>query len=99
MGSLKKYNLIFFDTFADAKAAKDHIVELSSECEQVNVVIREEGNMDDPDLIGLSRKIKVFAGKAWTTVHERRLSEGWYGSSYSRTSSPMTERSISMDLR
>ncbi len=87
MGSLKKYNLIFFDTFADARAAREHIVELCLGCEQVNVVIREEGNMDDPELVLAGQRIKVFAGKAWTSIHERRLSEGWYGGAFARPSS------------
>lgn len=78
MEPLKKYNLIFFDTFAEARSAKEHIHELSQECDQVNLVIREEGNMDDPELVGVSKRVKVFAGKAWTSIHERRLSEGWY---------------------
>jgi hypothetical protein len=78
MGTFKKYNLVFFDTFAEARAAKEHIRELSAVCEQVNVVIREEGNMDDQDLLSVGRRVKIFAGKAWTSIHERRLTEGWY---------------------
>jgi hypothetical protein len=41
-------------------------------------VIRAEGNMDDPKLLGIDNKVKVFAGAAWTTIHERRQEEGWY---------------------
>ena len=26
----------------------------------------------------LNRIGKVFAGMAWTTIHERRVDEGWY---------------------
>jgi len=78
MEPFKKYNLVFFDTFAEARAAKEHIHELSVDCDQVNVVVREEGNMDDAELLGTNKRIKIFAGKAWTSIHERRLTEGWY---------------------
>ena len=78
MGSVKKYNLIVFDTFNEAKAARKRIEVLCAESEQVNVVIREEGNMEDGVLLGIDPKVKVFAGKAWTTIHERRAQEGWY---------------------
>lgn len=76
----KKYNLIFFDTFSEAKASLEKIASLFPECEQVNVVIREEGNMDDKDILGLSPKVKLYAGKAWTTIHERRKEDGFYSS-------------------
>lgn len=78
MEPFKKYNLVFFDTFAEARSAKERIRELSLDCDQVNVVVREEGNMEDADLLGVSKRIKIFAGKAWTSIHERRLTEGWY---------------------
>jgi hypothetical protein len=78
MDAIKKYNLVFFDSFIDAKADSERIRELALTCEQLNVVIREEGNMDDPDLLGLSPQVKVFAGKAWALIHERRVLEGWY---------------------
>jgi hypothetical protein len=26
----------------------------------------------------LSPKVKVFAGNAWTIIHERRKADGWY---------------------
>lgn len=77
MTAFKKYNLVFFDTFAAARAAKEEIRALTLNSEQVNVVIREEGNMDDADLLTVTR-IKIFAGKAWAAIHERRLAEGWY---------------------
>lgn len=31
--------------------------------------------MDDAELNSIG---KVFAGQAWTTIHERRIAEGWY---------------------
>lgn len=81
MNIIKKYNLVFFDTFADAKAGAQRIQELAVSSEQVNVVIREEGNMDDRDLLAVDTRVKVYAGKAWTSIHERRLADGWYAGS------------------
>ncbi len=78
MGILKKHNLIFFDSFSEAKLAKEKIANLCVQCQQLNVVIREEGSMDDTDLLSVDPKIKLFAGKAWASIHERRLAEGWY---------------------
>ncbi len=92
MEAFKKYNLVFFDTFSEARAARERILNLSLDCEQVNVVVREEGNMDDPHLLGISKRVKVFAGKAWTTIHERRLTEGWY------TGAPIVGISKTLDL-
>ena len=81
MNPLKnKYNLIFFETFSEAKTSLEKIASLLQECEQVNVVIREEGNMDDRDILELDPKIRLYAGKAWTTIHERRKEEGFYNS-------------------
>ncbi|MBI2601649.1 MAG: hypothetical protein HYW48_01220 [Deltaproteobacteria bacterium] len=74
----KKYHLIFFETFSEAKTSLGKIASLLQECEQVNVVIREEGSMDDKDILGLDPKIRLYAGKAWTTIHERRKEEGFY---------------------
>lgn len=78
MGIFKKYNLIFFDSFSEAKLAKEKLASLCAQCQQLNLVIREEGSMDDVDLLSIDSKIKVFAGKAWTSIHERRVAEGWY---------------------
>jgi hypothetical protein len=78
MGSFKKYQLIMFDTFAEAKASKEQIAGLSASCGQVNLVIREEGNMEDVELLGVSPKVKIFAGKAWALIHDRRKTDGWY---------------------
>lgn len=78
MEAIKKYNLVFFDTFSEARSSKDRILELAKSSEQVNVVIREEGNMDDSELLALNTRIKIFAGKAWASIHERRLTDGWY---------------------
>lgn len=34
--------------------------------------------MDDTDLLGIHTKVKVYAGEAWTLIHERRKEDGWY---------------------
>lgn len=74
----KFYKVLFFDTFQDAKKSSSRIDESCSGCDQLNVVIKAEGNMEDPDLLGINQKVKVFAGEAWTLIHNRRLEEGWY---------------------
>ena len=76
--ALKKFGLLQFDSFRSAKVGKDRIVAACEDCDQLNLVIREEGNMDDEELLSLNPKIKMFAGDAWYTIHQRRLEEGWY---------------------
>jgi hypothetical protein len=68
---------LFFDTFQEAKRGADSIRQSLNGCDQLNLVIREHGNMDDPDLLALG-KIKIFAGTAWALIHDRRVQDGWY---------------------
>jgi hypothetical protein len=72
------YAVLFFDTFPQALAQQSKILEKCAECEHLNVVIQAEGNMDDPALLGIHPKVKVYAGKAWTLIHKRRVEENWY---------------------
>lgn len=74
---LHRYGLAIYDNFAQAKADLLRLQELANQYDQLNVVIRAEGNMDDPELTALGR-VKVFAGAAWTLIHERRKQDGWY---------------------
>ena len=74
----RMYGVIFYDSFPLAKADGANIVKLAEGVDQLNVVIAAEGNMDDAELLGLSPKVKVFAGAAWHTIHQRRFAEGWY---------------------
>ena len=74
----KKYNVLFFDSFPAAKSGTDQMKSLCQECDQLNVVIKAEGNMDDQDLLGVDPKVKIYAGEAWTLIHERRRDDGWY---------------------
>lgn len=72
------YGLLIYDSFAMAKKAAEHIADQCKTYDQLNVVIKEEGNMDDQELLSISPKIKVYAGAAWSLIHERRKEEGWY---------------------
>ena len=75
----KKIGVLFFDTFYKAKQEEKKIHSSCDRCDQLNVVIADEGNMDDTELLGISPKVKVYAGAAWFTIHKRREEEGWYG--------------------
>lgn len=75
---LKTYHVLFYKTFLEALNSQESITQECSKCDQLNLVIREEGNMDNPVLLGANPKIKIFAGEAWHTIHDRRLNDGWY---------------------
>lgn len=77
-GDPLKIHPIFFNTFIEAKNSQSKILELCKRYEKVYLIIREEGDMDDPDLLGLNERIKVYAGVAWTQIHELRVEDGWY---------------------
>ena len=74
----KKYQVKFFDNFNDARKDPDSLLALCSDCDQLNVVVRAEGNMEDPEIIGIDPKIKLFAGEAWALIHDRRVEDHWY---------------------
>ena len=76
--SLRRYKLAIYDTFQQALKASDEIKHVSSQCDQLNLVIRQEGDMDNPKVLAIATNIKLFAGDAWTLIHERRLEDGWY---------------------
>lgn len=71
---------LFFDSFIEAKNSREKILSLCEKYEQVSVVIREEGDMDDIELVSLHPAIKIYAGTAWTKIHEMRQAEGFYKS-------------------
>jgi hypothetical protein len=73
----KRYGVVFYETLAAAKADMDAIKQKLVEVEQLNIVLRAEGGMDDPELGSLG-PVKVFAGVAWALIHDRRVEEGWY---------------------
>ena len=74
----KSYGVVFFDTFVSARSAKEEIVTHCQAVDQLNLVIQAEGNMDDPELLDIDKRVKVFAGAAWWSIHQRRKEEGWY---------------------
>ncbi len=71
----KNYGIIFFDTLEEAKKAIEEIKTTADKYDQLNIVIRAESDMYDPELTQYG---KVFAGEAWTLIHERRVEDGWY---------------------
>lgn len=73
----RRYGLVIFEKLDQAKADLEGIKAKAQEFDQLNVVIRAEGGMDDPDLNAID-KVKVFAGTAWALIHDRRKEEGWY---------------------
>ena len=75
----KRYGVVIYDTIQAARADIPTLTEKTNDVDQLNVVIRAEGHMDDPELTTIP-KVKLFAGTAWTLIHERRLQDGWYDS-------------------
>ena len=73
--TVKSYGLIFFETLQSAKADLNKLRETAANFAQLNIVIRAEASMDDPELTSIG---KVFAGAAWALIHERRKQDGWY---------------------
>ena len=71
----KRYAVIFFDNLAQAKENLEAIEQKSKACDQLNIVLKAEGPMDDEQLLQFG---KLFAGEAWTLIHTRRVEEGWY---------------------
>ncbi|MFW7381442.1 MAG: hypothetical protein ACOH5I_21715 [Oligoflexus sp.] len=71
----KRFGVVFYETHAQAKEDTAELLLKAKEVDQLNIVIRAEGSMDDPELIQYG---KVYAGEAWTLIHHRRVEEGWY---------------------
>lgn len=71
----RKYQVIFYDTLTQAKSDMENLRTLASGCDQLNIVIKAEGSMDDPELTAIG---KLFCGAAWALIHERRRDSGWY---------------------
>jgi hypothetical protein len=74
----KKYKAVFFDSFIEVFEKKEQILELCAQVDQLNIVIKSEGDMDDPKILNIHPKIKIYAGAAWWLIHDRRTNEGWY---------------------
>ena len=71
----RTYKVVFYDTHALARADTEQLQKLAESCDQLNIVIRAEGDMDDPQLTPYG---KIFAGAAWALIHDRRVEDGWY---------------------
>jgi len=76
----RNYKVKFFDNFKDARSDLDGLKTLCDDCDQLNVVVRAEGDMTDPEILGIDPKIKLFAGEAWSLIHDRRVEDQWYES-------------------
>ncbi|MCX6130727.1 MAG: hypothetical protein NTX25_16920 [Proteobacteria bacterium] len=72
---LKRYAVIFYETHAQAREDAANLEQKKAAVDQVNIVIRAEGSMEDPELLKYG---KVYAGEAWHLIHTRRVDEGWY---------------------
>ena len=72
---LRRYIVCFYESFPQAHADKEKLGQQKAQCDQLNIVIKAEGNMEDPELLSFG---KVFAGEAWTLIHKRRVDDGWY---------------------
>lgn len=75
--TFKTYGLAMYDTLAQAKADLETLAQEAKRFDQLNIVIRADANMEDPELMALGN-VKIFAGAAWSLIHERRRDEGWY---------------------
>lgn len=75
----KVYKVVFFDTLAQARAELEQLRSLANQCDQLNIIVRAEGSMDDMELNGVG---KLFCGAAWALIHERRKADGWYDTSH-----------------
>ena len=71
----KRYGVVFYDTIEAAKEDGTVLLDKAREVDQLNIVIRAESPMDDSQLLQYG---KLFAGEAWTLIHERRVEDGWY---------------------
>ena len=76
--SQQNYNYKVFTSFDQARSACNQLKKLCESCDKLNVVIKQEGDMNDPTILNVSDKITIFAGEAWYLIHQRRIEEGWY---------------------
>ncbi|RZA23261.1 MAG: hypothetical protein EOP10_13250 [Proteobacteria bacterium] len=73
--TLKKYGVVFYENHALAKDDALKLAEMKAEFDQLNIIVKAEGSMDDPELVAHGR---VYAGEAWHLIHRRRVDDGWY---------------------
>ena len=75
----RTFKVVFFDTMSQAKSDIANLKNLADQCDQLNIVVRAEGTMDDPDLNSVGH---LFCGAAWALIHERRKTDGWYDTTH-----------------
>ncbi len=75
----RKYGIVFFDSLVAAKNDVSRLQDMARGYDQLNIVIRAEASMDDPELAAIG---KVFAGAAWALIHDRRVADGWYNETH-----------------
>lgn len=71
----KRFGVVFYDNFAQAHADTENLAQKSQQFDQLNIVIKAEGDMKDERLLKYGM---VYAGEAWHLIHTRRMEEGWY---------------------
>lgn len=73
---LKRYGVVFYETHAQAREDAENLEIKAKEVDQLNIVVRAEGTMEDPELLKYG---KLFAGEAWHLIHRRRVDDDkWY---------------------
>jgi hypothetical protein len=72
---MRRYGVVFYDNHVQAREDAANLLEKSKTVDQLNIVIRAEGTMDDPELLKYG---KIFAGEAWHLIHSRRVDDKWY---------------------
>ncbi len=75
----RRYGISFYDSLNDARNDLENLTQKSHEVDQLNIIIRAEGAFEDAEL---SKIGKLFSGKAWVAIHEKRVEEGWYNSAH-----------------
>lgn len=76
----KTYQVVFYPTFVAAIKDADAIRAMCTKSDFVNVVVKAEGDMTNPEILGIDPKVRLFAGEAWDLIHHRRIEEKWYES-------------------
>ncbi|MDD9950178.1 MAG: hypothetical protein OXT67_01310 [Zetaproteobacteria bacterium] len=75
---LATYKVLFFETIHELLHNRNKIIAAIQDCDQLNLVVRAESDMDNPEVQSIDPKVKLFAGAAWHLIHERRQEDGWY---------------------
>jgi hypothetical protein len=71
----------FYDSYQQAREDQATLLNMKAECDQLNIIIKEEAPVNEEALIEdpeLTKYGKVFAGAAWTMIHKRRVEESFY---------------------